>query len=61
MQVANDQLLQSTVLQCTRCVGLVACNARVSEVNVYKLGDNFFFGKHEPPTNEHQQSYSRTA
>jgi len=53
MQVANDQLLQSTVLQCTRCVGLVACNARVSEVNVYKLGDNFFFGKHEPPTNEH--------
>ena len=53
MQVANDQLLQSTVLQCTRCVSLVECNGCVSEVNVYKLGDNFFLGKHEHPTNEH--------
>ena len=39
----------STVLQwCGPCD-----NERVSEVDVYKLGDNFFLGTHEPPTTEH--------
>lgn len=28
-------------------------NERVSEVDVYNLGGNFFLGTHEPPTTEH--------